>query len=320
MRVRSMPRGRSPPPPGAVTTPARTSVLAAEAVSDLGPPFQELDHAGPPVVALGKFDALHVGHRALAAKAAALGSPYLVSFSGMAEVFGKAPTVPLTAPPDRRRVLRNWATEWAKAGKGEYTLEERVFPFAAVRPLSPEDFVLLLADQGVCGIIAGSNYRFGYKAAGDAALLQELGSKHGLVVEIVDIVMSSDVMHGQMKRVSSTRIRECLAMGDVDEAAALLGRRHRAVFAPTTPRPVGGVKDNSECVVPRQWLLNRLPADGTYVASLTLAHEASGLAVAHACAEVEVGSAGVRVPGGSELTLLLASLELGAPFQLFVDF
>ena len=61
--------------------------------------------------------------------------------------------------------------------------------------------MLLLADQGVCGIIAGSNYRFGYKAAGDAALLQELGSKHGLVVEIVDIVMSSDVMHGQMKRV-----------------------------------------------------------------------------------------------------------------------
>lgn len=73
----------------------------------------------------------------LCAQAAALGSPYLVSFSGMAEVFGKAPTVPLTAPPDRRRVLRNWATEWAKAGKGDVTLEERVFPFAAVRPLSP---------------------------------------------------------------------------------------------------------------------------------------------------------------------------------------
>jgi hypothetical protein len=64
-----------------------------------------------------------------------------------------------------------------------------------------EEFVLLLADLGVRGIVAGSNYRFGYKAAGDAALLQELGLKHGLVVDIVDIVMSSDVMHGQMKRV-----------------------------------------------------------------------------------------------------------------------
>jgi hypothetical protein len=109
-------------------------------------------------------------------------------------------------------------------------------------------------------------------------------------------------------------------MGDVDEAAALLGRRHRAVFSPTTPRPTGGVQDDSECVVPRQWLLNRLPADGMYMASLTLAHEASGLEVAHTCTEVEVGGVGVRVPGGSELTLLLASLEPGAPFQLFIDF
>ena len=43
----------------------------------------------PPVVALGKFDALHRGHRALAAEAAAMGGqPWLVSFSGMAEVLG----------------------------------------------------------------------------------------------------------------------------------------------------------------------------------------------------------------------------------------
>ena len=46
----------------------------------------------PPVVALGKFDALHRGHRALAAEAAAMGGqPWLVSFSGMAEVLGMCP-------------------------------------------------------------------------------------------------------------------------------------------------------------------------------------------------------------------------------------
>jgi hypothetical protein len=39
-------------------------------------------------VALGKFDALHVGHRALAEHAAELGPPFLVSFAGMAEVLG----------------------------------------------------------------------------------------------------------------------------------------------------------------------------------------------------------------------------------------
>jgi hypothetical protein len=42
IRAGSRPRGRSPSPPAAVATPARTSVLAAEVVSDLGAPFQEL--------------------------------------------------------------------------------------------------------------------------------------------------------------------------------------------------------------------------------------------------------------------------------------
>ncbi len=53
----------------------------------------------PPVVALGKFDALHRGHRALAAEAAAMGGqPWLVSFSGMAEVLGMRPRAFLSTP------------------------------------------------------------------------------------------------------------------------------------------------------------------------------------------------------------------------------
>lgn len=43
------------------------------------------------VVALGKFEGLHVGHRALAERAAEMGTPFLLSFSGMAEVLGWEP-------------------------------------------------------------------------------------------------------------------------------------------------------------------------------------------------------------------------------------
>lgn len=43
------------------------------------------------IVALGKFDALHVGHRELAIQASRIGTPYLLSFVGMAEVFGWEP-------------------------------------------------------------------------------------------------------------------------------------------------------------------------------------------------------------------------------------
>eukprot|EP00242_Pyramimonas_sp_CCMP2087_P011456 CAMPEP_0198225572 /NCGR_PEP_ID=MMETSP1445-20131203/101681_1 /TAXON_ID=36898 /ORGANISM="Pyramimonas sp., Strain CCMP2087" /LENGTH=131 /DNA_ID=CAMNT_0043905137 /DNA_START=203 /DNA_END=594 /DNA_ORIENTATION=- len=59
-------------------------------LSELGPAFESVGEAGPPAVALGKFDALHLGHRALAEKAASMGTPYLISFSGMSAVLRKA--------------------------------------------------------------------------------------------------------------------------------------------------------------------------------------------------------------------------------------
>lgn len=43
------------------------------------------------IVALGKFDALHVGHRELAIQAAKVGAPFLLSFVGMAEILGWEP-------------------------------------------------------------------------------------------------------------------------------------------------------------------------------------------------------------------------------------
>ena len=47
-------------------------------------------HSGG-IVALGKFDALHVGHRELAIQASMVGSPFLLSFVGIAEVLGWEP-------------------------------------------------------------------------------------------------------------------------------------------------------------------------------------------------------------------------------------
>lgn len=43
------------------------------------------------IVALGKFEALHIGHRELAIQAAMVGVPFLLSFVGMAEVLGWEP-------------------------------------------------------------------------------------------------------------------------------------------------------------------------------------------------------------------------------------
>lgn len=85
------------------------------------PLHSEATHSlGPPMVALGKFDALHTGHRALVAAAADLGgAPWLVSFAGIAEVLGWPPRLPLVAPCDRPRVLESWAPHCGGAVPGE---------------------------------------------------------------------------------------------------------------------------------------------------------------------------------------------------------
>lgn len=113
--------------------------------------------AEPVVVALGKFDGMHQGHRLLAQQAASSGSPFLLSFSGMAEVLGWPARLPLVAASDRARVLASWTSHCQ--GK---TPRQRYIPFAMVRNLSPEAFVeTLVEDLHISGVVVGQNYRFG---------------------------------------------------------------------------------------------------------------------------------------------------------------
>lgn len=65
----------------------------------------------------------------------------------------------MVAPVDREAVLQSWAPYCRGI-----VPQERCLPFAAVRSLSPEDFVQLLAsDLHASGVVVGMNYRFGYR-------------------------------------------------------------------------------------------------------------------------------------------------------------
>ena len=89
-----------------------------------------------------KEHVLCCSHRMLAKRAAELGGqPWLVSFSGMADVLGWPKRPPLVAEEDRGDVLASWAEQC-----GGLVPCQRFIPFAEVRSLSPEDFVRVLAE------------------------------------------------------------------------------------------------------------------------------------------------------------------------------
>ncbi len=162
------------------------------------------------VAALGFFDGVHLGHRALLAaagrEAAARGLPLLV-FSFLDSDAPK-PAPRLTSPEERVARLSAAGADYA------------VFAgFSNLRTLSPIAFVRDIL-YGTCHALvafAGYNFRFGQGAAGDAAMLCGLMREAGGEAVIEPPVLSFGVP------VSSTAIREALARGDCAAAAAMLG-------------------------------------------------------------------------------------------------
>ena len=112
-------------------------------------------------------------------------------------------------------------------------------------------------------VVVGENFRFGHKAAGDPALLNELGRPRGIEVVAVPLHAQGDQV------VSSTRIRAELAEGDVAAAAASLGRPYAVegvvVVGDRRGGPLLGIP-TANLDVPDGIAL---PADGVYAGHLT---------------------------------------------------
>ncbi|WP_028605712.1 bifunctional riboflavin kinase/FAD synthetase [Ottowia thiooxydans] len=171
---------------------------------------------------IGNFDGVHRGHQAMLAllknEAAHRGVPSCVmTFEPHPrDYFAAALNQPDLAPP-RIATLRDKLTELARCGVDQ-TL---VLPFnAALASQTPEKFIeeVLLAGLGVRYVLVGDDFRFGAKRAGDYAMLDAAGRRHGFDVAR----MMSYEVHGL--RVSSSEVREALAAGNLDDAAGLLGR------------------------------------------------------------------------------------------------
>ncbi|KAL6192316.1 hypothetical protein ACLB2K_033407 [Fragaria x ananassa] len=228
-------------------------------------PSDALSSVAGGIVALGKFDALHIGHRELVIQASKVGPPFLLSFVGIAEVLGWEPRAPIVAKCDRKRVLSTWAPYC-----GNMVPEEFEIQFSSVRKLTPREFVeKLLKEFGVRGVVAGQNYRFGYKAAGDATELVKLCEEYGMGAYIIKSVMDKNPYNINMNsdskdrgQVSSTRVRRALAVGDMKYVSKLLGRQHRLILIAKDEE--GFPWSRHKLSVPKSCMLNLGPKEGLY--------------------------------------------------------
>jgi riboflavin kinase/FMN adenylyltransferase len=177
--------------------------------------------ARPSAVTVGKFDGVHIGHRRIIEQLRAVADAegletVVVTFDrNPLEVVrpDRAP-LPLTTAEHRVELLR-------EAGVDRVV----VIPFTKeVAAVPAEEFArrVLLDGLGARVLLVGEDFRFGARGAGDAALLRELGEPTGVRVDSID-----DICFADGRRVSSTWIREALALGRVREATEMLGRRHR---------------------------------------------------------------------------------------------
>ena len=207
----------------------------------------------PAVIALGMFDGVHLGHRALMSRlqeeAKLLHAiPAVYTFSNHPlEVLGGNVRL-LSGIRERNMLLRSLGAE-----------ELESVPFTReMASLSPEAFVdLLSAKWDVRGLVVGYNYTCGDRGAGTPETLREIGSRRGFSVSVVEPVL----LEGEP--VSSTRIREAVERGDITLANRLLKRRYTLSGTVVQNKRIGsriGFPTANIDANPKR----AIPADGVY--------------------------------------------------------
>jgi len=193
------------------------------------------------VATIGNFDGVHLGHRAvfqrLLARGRELGLPAtVITFEPQPmEVFA-----PESAPARLTRLREKLGA--LRASDIERVMLLDFGPRLAAMP-APE-FVqrLLIEGLGVRFLLVGDDFRFGRGRTGDFALLRDMGrvaEANGAGFAVEDL---HTITHGA-ERISSTRVREALARGDLEQARHLLGRPYclegRVVHGDKRGRAIG---------------------------------------------------------------------------------
>jgi len=226
-------------------------------------------HLRKPVVTIGTFDGVHLGHRLILEEvkrhAAAIGGESMV----------------ITFEPHPRQVLqaRDAVKILTPLADKLSLITEAGIQHVAVTPFTKdfsqlsatayvEDF--LVKEFNPAAIVIGYDHRFGHDRCGDIALLRQYSKAHNYEVHEIPAHMVRDAA------ISSTRIRQALISGDVDIAAQMLGRPYslcgQVVSGQQLGRTLGYPTANVQPLAADQLI----PAQGVYAVRVAVGGELYG--------------------------------------------
>ena len=236
---------------------------------------------GPSAVTIGVFDGVHRGHQRIVARAREVATAHqlplvVVTFDPHPDEVVRPGSHPPLLCTLRRRVQLMSELSADAVCVLQFTLE--------FSRLSPDEFVRTVLAERLHArhVVVGDNFRFGHRAAGDVALLAELGEKYDFIAEGVALLTEDGV------RISSSLIRDRLTAGDVAGAAGGLGRPHRVEGV-----VVRGAQRGRTFGIPTANLETppymAIPADGVYAGWLATLDE-TGLEAQRWPAAISVGT------------------------------
>jgi riboflavin kinase/FMN adenylyltransferase len=212
------------------------------------------------VVVIGVFDGVHKGHQALLTKATSIADGRQI----IALTFDPHPTAIFA--PDRAPTMLTTLADRVELLKIHGADRVAVLKFTSdFAAMSPDDFVknILIDQLQASTVIVGKNFTYGHKAAGNVDSLTKSGLHHSFTV------LAEELNIGEGEVISSSRIRDLVTKGKVEEARLLLGRPHRLDGI-----VIHGEKRGREIGYPTANLGNiegqTIPADGIYAGWLTV--------------------------------------------------
>ena len=262
---------------------------------------------GPCAITVGNFDGVHAGHRKILRRVVALAREE--GWKAAAVTFDPHPAKLLAAVGAPRLIttLEQRARIMLEQGIDAVLILPFTLELAA---LTSEDFVreILVDKLGARAVLVGANFHFGKRAAGNAAMLEQLGEQYSFETDILAPVL------WRKRMISSSEIRRLIQAGDVSTACHMLTRPHLLEGVVVRGEGIGAKKTVPTLNLDTQGEV--VPANGVYV-TRTRDYKAGRQ-------WPSITNVGVRptFDGRNRTieTFLLSALEGGSPEEIAVEF